>query len=289
MRIGIYDMTGYFDINFIGDTFKNPKRIIPLACILSAATIGLVYFAVYIAVLAALPWDGNNGFVARCSRRDQCYVGALFAEKVTSSNLFARVFALLVALTIFGSSFALLVGYATIPAAAAKDGLFFSWFAKDDGTRSLYFIGALSAALCFIDLEILIEAVATTRLLAQFAAQAFGLWLIKYNETNNTTIDQGIPSLKKNHQNNQHFWRIPAHPLPEIFVILGFSFVFITSPNYIFHRQVPLLESGILVLLSGLVVFSVTKSQCRSSRSTNNNSLPAAGEENKICVDTMHI
>ncbi|KAJ8603315.1 hypothetical protein CTAYLR_009034 [Chrysophaeum taylorii] len=242
MRIGIYDYTGYFDVNFVGDQLENPRRTIPVACIGSCVATGIVYFLVYVAIVGVLPWDGDDGFVKRCSDRDQCYVAALFAERIVGQN-FARAFALVVSLTIFGSCFALLVGYATVPYAASRDSLFFSWFSANATTdRSLCVVGTIACALCFVDLDVLVEAVATTRLVAQFAAQAFGLWLLK-------SRPETRPSSSFN---------LPLHPIPQLVVILAFAFVFATSPNYIFHRRVPLLEASLVVLLTGVAAYYAT-------------------------------
>jgi len=94
-RMGIYDFTGYFDVNFIGSKVKaltgmpvpckgsllhryhmlnpralqvvNPMRTIPVACISTCYVVCGIYFLVYVSVMAYLPWDGPEGFVARAS------------------------------------------------------------------------------------------------------------------------------------------------------------------------------------------------------------------------------
>ena len=135
-----------------------------------------------------------------------------------------------------------------MPAAAARDGLFLTWFDEEvEGEqflprRGLAFVGLVSAVLCFADLDVLIEAVATTRLVAQFGAQALGLWLLRDAETRDAAAkDDGF--------------RLPAHPLPELVCVLGFAFIFCTTPNYVLHGGPPLLEAGIVVLLSGVAAF----------------------------------
>ena len=59
------------------------------------------------------------------------------------------------------------------------------------------------------------------------------------------------------HPDVERPFRVPLHPLPEIIVILGFGFVFLTTQNWIFHGEFPLLEAGVLVFLVGALVFFV--------------------------------
>merc|ERR1719510_1394270 len=54
-RFGIYDFTGYYDVNFIGKEVQNPTRTIPIAGIVTCAVVFVIYFATYIAVMAYLP------------------------------------------------------------------------------------------------------------------------------------------------------------------------------------------------------------------------------------------
>lgn len=86
-------------------------------------------------------------------------------------------FTLLVVFTIFGSAFAMMVGYVSIPKAAADDGYFLEWFSHVHPTRagladrSLLVFSATTALFCFVRLELVIEGMLTMRLIIQFAAQ----------------------------------------------------------------------------------------------------------------------
>ena len=147
-----------------------------------------------------------------------------------------------------------------MPAAAARDGLFLTWFDEEvEGEqflprRGLAFVGLVSAVLCFADLDVLIEAVATTRLVAQFGAQALGLWLLRDAETRDAAAKGDGPETRDAAAKDDGF-RLPAHPLPELVCVLGFAFIFCTTPNYVLHGGPPLLEAGIVVLLSGVAAF----------------------------------
>lgn len=50
-------MTGYYDVNSMGDEVENPKRTIPLSCIGTCYTVGLIFIVVYVAVIGCRPWQ----------------------------------------------------------------------------------------------------------------------------------------------------------------------------------------------------------------------------------------
>merc|ERR1719189_3304530 len=64
-RFGIYDFTGYYDVNFIGEEVQNPEKTIPLAGVATCIIVCIVYFLTYLSVMAFLPWDpAEGGYVA---------------------------------------------------------------------------------------------------------------------------------------------------------------------------------------------------------------------------------
>eukprot|EP00485_Elphidium_margaritaceum_P001651 CAMPEP_0202691058 /NCGR_PEP_ID=MMETSP1385-20130828/5878_1 /ASSEMBLY_ACC=CAM_ASM_000861 /TAXON_ID=933848 /ORGANISM="Elphidium margaritaceum" /LENGTH=430 /DNA_ID=CAMNT_0049346403 /DNA_START=17 /DNA_END=1306 /DNA_ORIENTATION=- len=181
-RFGVYDFTGYFDVNYVGSEVANPKANIPKAGVMTCCYVCLIYILVNIAVLGYLPWDpAQGGFVLLVQEEldSSNYIMAIFAEKLWGRG-FAIFFVIIVLVTIYASCFALMLGYAMIPAAAAKNKFFYAWFAHESKPglydRSLLFIGALTLICCFIPLDVVIEALLTTRLLIQFIAQSVGLW-----------------------------------------------------------------------------------------------------------------
>ena len=101
-RFGVYDMTGYYNVCFMGDEVQNPKTSIPFSCITTAVVIGIIYLIVYIATMGVLDWrvfqeTYNDDF-------DGIQVGimSLFFAKVTNKS-FAQFFTVIVVVTIFGS------------------------------------------------------------------------------------------------------------------------------------------------------------------------------------------
>ena len=244
-RIGIYDFAGYYDACQMGDEVKNPRRNIPRACVWTCVFLAPVFIAVILAVVGVVPWYGEDGFVAKVLAGDGSsnYVMSTFCE-ILFGRPFAIFFTLVVVYTIFGSCFALLLGYAYIPYAAARDKYFYSWFGHEHPTKkgladySLLFLGAVAAVLCFLDLSVLIEGMLTTRLLIQFMAQAIGACI-----------------LRKKAPNAVRVYHIPLYPLPIIVNLLGFGFVFCTTSNWIFMGDAPLLEVGILTMIVGSIMY----------------------------------
>ena len=96
----------------------------------------------------------------------------------------ATVFTFLILWTAFGSVFALLLGYSRIPYAAARDGYFFSVFARLHPTKrfphvSLIVLGVIAIICSLMPLGFVIDALITTRILVQFIGQVFGVMLLR--------------------------------------------------------------------------------------------------------------
>eukprot|EP01084_Bolivina_argentea_P152314 265720_1 len=245
-RYGVYDFTGYFDVNYIGNLVINPKLTIPKAGIMTCCYVCVIYILVNISVLGYLPWDPKqNGFVqlVQDDLDSSNYIMAIFAEKFAGKG-FAIFFVIIVLITIYASCFALMLGYAMIPAAAAKKKFFYEWFGHEHPTKaglydkSLLFIGILTLISCFIPLDIVIEALLTTRLLIQFIAQSVGLWIYR-----------------KTHPNTERPFKVPCYQIVCVLHILCFSFIFITTENWIVSSDLPLLEFAIIYLLIGVGAF----------------------------------
>eukprot|EP01062_Namystynia_karyoxenos_P046312 TRINITY_DN34659_c0_g1_i1.p1 TRINITY_DN34659_c0_g1~~TRINITY_DN34659_c0_g1_i1.p1 ORF type:complete len:705 (+),score=203.79 TRINITY_DN34659_c0_g1_i1:85-2199(+) len=245
MRFSLYDLFGYYDVCFVGDEVENPRRTIPLACVSTCAVIGVVFLLVDASIISYLPWDGDDGIVALVKSNDPRanQIMGLFAEKAFGRQ-FAVGFTLLVMYTIFGSSFSLMVGYAAIPAAAARDGTFFPVFDHSHPTipglqdRSLVLTGLLTAFFCWFDLELIIGGMVTTRLLVQFVAQS--LALIAH---------------RRAHPEAERPFRMPCYPWPCVIQIVMMIFIFATSDSMLLGtgQGMPLIEGVGAVVGSGLL------------------------------------
>lgn len=245
-RFGIYDFTGYYDVNFIGKEVKNPTRTIPIAGIVTCAVVCVIYFGTYIAVMAYLPWDPEEGgFVGLVEGGGNAaaYIMAIFCEKMLGRG-FAIFFTLVVIYCIYGSCFSLMLGFAQIPYAAAKNGMFYKVFAHEHATGfadySLLFMGILSCMFCFVDLATVIEGMMTTTIFTMFLANSLALVVHR----------KRYPDIKRPYE-------MPLYPLPVIVQVIMFGFVFLTSDNYVIMGQQPLFELGLAFLAMGTIAFLI--------------------------------
>src|SRR5712692_1386015 len=122
----------------------------------------------------------------------------------------------IVEVTAFAATYAMMLGYSRIPYAAALDGAFFRWFGELHPTkqfpyRALLLVGFLCVISCFFDLVQIITALMLARILSMFVAQIIGLLLYrKYRP------DAPRP------------FRMWFYPLPALFALGGWLGVFVT-------------------------------------------------------------
>ncbi len=176
MLIATYDYWGYYNVCFLGDEIKDPGRNIPRALLLSILLVACLYVVMNVCILAVVPWrdmlqagQNNNGL----------YVVSLFMQRIYGTWA-ARLVTALVMWTAFASVFSLMLGYSRVPYAAAKDGNYFSAFAKVHPVYrfpyvSLLALGVVAAAFCFLRLKDAIAALVVIRIIIQFLVQAVGL------------------------------------------------------------------------------------------------------------------
>ncbi len=228
MLIAMYDYMGYYDVCYIGDEVREPARTIPrsiLYCILLTA---LGYLAIETIVIGVVPWRE----AAQSQYIVSDYMQRLYGRPV------AILFTGMILWTAFGSVFALLLGYSRIPYAAARDGYFFRAFAQVHPRLhiphvSLLVLGAVTIAAAFLNLDVVISALMTTRILVQFVAQIFAL-----------------PLLRRRLPADQRPYRMWLYPLPAVLALVGWLYIFGTSGwRYI--------AAGLATLAVGVAVFLV--------------------------------
>lgn len=119
-RFGVYDFTGYYDVCQMGGEVRAPRSTIPKSCIITCGLVLVIYIATYVAVIGALPWYGESGFVARVLSSDDsaAYVMGTFGE-VLFGRAVAIALVVVVVCVIFGSLFAMMAGMIYLPGAAA--------------------------------------------------------------------------------------------------------------------------------------------------------------------------
>jgi amino acid transporter len=213
-RVGVYDYLGYYDVCYIGDEVKNPGYVIPRSILISTAAVALIYIGINLSIIGVIPW---REFVPAGEHPTSGFIVSTFMERVHGSRV-ATIFTLLVLWTAFGSVFALLLGYSRIPFAAARSGYFFTVFGKLHPTKqfpyvSLLVLGAISIVAGFFSLGTVIDAMIVTRIVVQFMGQVFGLILLR----------RRAPDMPRP-------YRMWLYPLPALVALLGWIFLFATTP-----------------------------------------------------------
>lgn len=236
MLIAMYDFMGYYSVCYIGDEVRDASRTIPRSILISVISIALVYLAMNICIIGVVPWQQaiRSPFIA-----------AEFMERIYGRGG-GVVMTVMILWTALASVFALMLGYSRIPYAAARDGYFFSAFARlhrrgDFPHVSLLSLGAVVLAASFFSLDEVIKALITTRILVQFVAQIIGVQLMR----------RARPAANS--------FRMALYPLPSAVALLGWLYIFLTSgAKYIF--------GGLITLVIGIGVYFVW---IRTSRASN--------------------
>lgn len=236
-RVGIYDYLGYYDVCFIGDEVKEPGKVIPRSVLVSLLAVAVIYVTMNLSIIGTVPWREFVPAAGQPLPDPPPPVVSMFIGKVYGTPV-AKVFTALVLWTAFGSCFALLLGYSRVPYAAAKDGNFFSVFAKLHPTKkfphvSLLLIGGLAIAFSFVPLLDVINGLLVTRILVQFVGQIGAVMLLRRN----------APNLERP-------FRMWLFPLPALVALAGWIFLFSTS-----GLKTILYATGVVVI--GLVAFLV--------------------------------
>jgi amino acid transporter len=231
-RIGVYDYLGYYDICYIGDEVKEPGRTIPRSIIISVIAVAIIYFAINLSIIGVVPW---REFVPASAHPESGFVVSLMMEKIYGTKV-ATIFTAMVLWTAFGSVFALLLGYSRIPYAAALDGYFFKVFGRLHPTKkfpyvALIVLGVISIICSFFSLDAVIDALISTRILVQFIGQVFALILLR----------RRAPDMPRP-------YRMWLYPLPSIIALVGWIFIFATTPW-------PVIVLGLGMLTLGAGVF----------------------------------
>jgi basic amino acid/polyamine antiporter, APA family len=233
-RVGVYDYLGYYDVCYIGDEVKDPGRVIPRSIVISTVAVAAIYLAMNLSIIGVVPW---REFVPAETKPNAQFVVSIFMERIYGSAI-ASVFTLMILWTAFGSVFALLLGYSRIPYAAARDGYFFKPFSRLHPAHgfphvSLIVLGAVSIMSSFFSLGVVIDALIATRILVQFIGQIAGVVLLRRRAP-----DMARP------------FRIWFYPLPIVIALMGWLFVFSTSPIQVMLFGLGVLALGVLCFLA---------------------------------------
>lgn len=229
MLLAIYSYLGYYNICYVGEEVREPARVIPRAILLSVGIAIILFIGLHLAMLGVVSWKEipKSGFnlPAEFMRRNHGDWGA------------ALISVLLIGCC-FGSTFAGLLAYSRIPYGAAREGHFFQAFDRLHHRdrfphRSLLLVGGLTLIWAFFDLQVVIDALITTRLLEMFCGQIIGLML-----------------LRRNRPDVYRPWKMMLYPLPCLLALAGWIYVYLSS-KWLY------MIFGAFTLVSGVVAFLV--------------------------------
>jgi basic amino acid/polyamine antiporter, APA family len=236
-RVGVYDYLGYYDICYIGDEVREPGKVIPRSILLSVVGVALIYITMNLSIIGVVSWKDFVPADAPAKKAVADFVVSIFMERIYGSKI-ATLFTLMVLWATIGSIFALILGYSRIPFAAAQDGNFFSIFGRLHPTKnfphtSLLVIGGLSILCSFLDLLTVIDALIVTRIVVQFMGQIVALILLRKH----------APEMNRP-------YRVWLYPLPCLIAMVGWLFIFATTP-------LKLIGLGLGTLAAGVVFYFV--------------------------------
>jgi amino acid transporter len=224
--VAMYDLMGYYNICYMEEEVKNPGYVFPRAILWSVIGITAVYAMMNFIILGVLPWHEIAASKHIVTDIVQTYYGPVAASVMT----------VLVAITAYGSIYSLMMSYSRLPFAAARDGFFFSMLSALHPTKhfphySLLLVGIMTTLACLFNLDFIIAAAVSSRILIQFLGQIVGLTL-----------------LRKDRPDFPRPFRMWLYPLPSVVAFIGFSFIFVSS-------GISALSLGLVWLLVGVGFF----------------------------------
>lgn len=224
--IAMYDLFGYYNICYVEEEVKNPAYVFPRAILWSVILVTLLYAVMNFLIIGVMPWQEVAASGHIVSDIFHKYYGRTVAIVIT----------ILVAFTAYGSIYSLMMSYSRLPFAAARDGFFFDWLKalhpeKHFPHYSLLLVGGITSFASLFNLDFVIAATVSSRILIQFLGQIIGLTILRKTR----------PDLKRPF----NMW---LYPVPSIIAFLGFSFIFISS-------GVAAISLGLVWLLVGIIFF----------------------------------
>jgi amino acid transporter len=229
MAIAMYDFLGYYQICYMGEEVNQPERNIPRSILISVMIIAGLYFCMNLSLFSVMPWQDVAKSEHIASDAFERLFGGRAGQLITGLILW----------TSLAATYSAVLGYSRVPYAAARTGHFFKGFAQlhpqhDFPHRSLIFLGLIGSIACLVNLEAVIAALLTSRILIQFLGQIVTLFYIRRKPE----IASSMP------------FRMPFFPVPALIAFAGWSLVFLTS-------DWPALLYGSLSTVLGLMAFFV--------------------------------
>jgi amino acid transporter len=229
LSLAMYTYLGYYQVCYLGDEVTDPARTIPRSILIAVVAVAAIYLAMNVGMIGAMPWR-----VAM----ESPHVASDLMERL-SGRTASMVLSLFIMWTAVAGCFAALLGYSRIPYAAARSGHFFRALAATHPTgdfphRSLLVLGSITILACLADLQTVIDALMTTRIVVQFVAQ---ILTVLYLRTRPALFER-MP------------FRMPFFPIPALVALFGWVWIFATSSRVA-------IVAGLATLAAGVVVFAI--------------------------------
>jgi amino acid transporter len=225
----MYDYLGYGQAACIGDEIVDPPRTLPRATVLAVTIVAVLYVALQVGVLRALPWQA---ILADPNGLGQHVASSIVARAAGAGA--AIVVTVLILVTTFASVYGNLLGISRIPYAAAVDGLFPRAFAHLQPRLrypdvALVVIGVLALPACLFPLDQVIAALTTAIVLVQSIAQIVALFV-----------------LRARHERAPY--RMALYPLPALIALAGWGYAFLSAGS-------AAIGYGLVSLAAGVAAF----------------------------------
>jgi fructoselysine transporter len=204
----VYTYLGYYNICQLGGEIVNPGKNIPRSMLISVIGISILYIATNLSITSVIPWQ---------SAMKNKYIVSEFIRSI-SGEYAANIGTVMILVVAFASLFSATLGYSRVPYAAAKDGAFFSVFAKLHPTKdfpyvSLLFLGGVAFVFSLLfKMKHVINGILAMRILVQFVAQAVGVILLRKRNGTKT-----LP------------FKMWLYPLPVIVSVPIWLFIFLST------------------------------------------------------------
>ena len=230
----MYSYLGYYNVCHLGGEIRNPGVNIPKSMFISVIAIAFLYLAMNMSVGSVISWQEIKAGVESGTHN---YVVSTFIERLYGHGA-ALVVTVMILWVALASLFAVMLGYSRVPYAAAKDGNFFKVFARLHPTKHFPYISLLVlAAFAFVfsllfRMGDIISGILAMRIMVQFIGQAVGVVLLRRR--------LGTTKLP---------YKMPLYPLPVIFAIGMWLFVFYATGRNIMFSFILVLSSGIIVYM----------------------------------------
>jgi amino acid transporter len=177
--LAMYSYGGYNQVCNIAEEIRNPTVIVPRSIVLSIFVVATLYMLMTIVIVGMIPWQ---------EAQESRTIASNFIERTFSDPATGRIAGLIMTgLILFvaaSSLYAVILGYSRIPFAAARDGDFFSIFARVHPTKhfphiSLLTIGIISIPFCFFTLGQLVSWLIQVQILLRFIWQCAAVILLR--------------------------------------------------------------------------------------------------------------